>query len=310
MQMLEKLKQALDEYDPYGNYRVNAIQSVIVLSALLMLSAVINLPQFGSLLFFPVLGLFAILITNGYGLRLKAIILYSVVTILYAIALALVQNYRFLTVLMVGAAIIILFSFSKKRVPQLLFMIPFIHITAYTSLKMPVVGADEMIHYVLTYFMFAALLLGLLALFPRVYFFRIWLRVFYHTIKELEEKLTAYQHQHELFLAQPLMLHLSRLPNYTIMLSNKEHGFSARRISLKLMSINAGLMALIDGATQLSVSEFEEIRQTCQKLYQGLSANQPVQHAEMVNSDNWFFLKFQHDLNYITQRWNRLCYLM
>ncbi|MES2204982.1 MAG: hypothetical protein V4496_07160 [Pseudomonadota bacterium] len=307
MFIVEKLKHALDAYDPYGNYRVNTFQCVVAVSCLFMLNALFNFPRFNGVIYLPVFGVLALLMSIGYAGRLKAMVIYSVTTIVYALLLSLTHNSPWVTVLVVGVVILTFFSVAKKRVPELLWMIPLVHIAAYTSLKAPDAGLDQLLHWVLACTGVSILTLLLLALFPRIYFFRIWLRVLHYSITELKERLNGYEQNIVISASQLLFTHVARMPAYTAMLSNKEHGFSARRISLKLASIYSGLAALNDQLTELKKTECNELNNLCQEFCVALSNNLPLTHLVFIESDNRFFITLRQDLCYIIEVWNRLC---
>lgn len=299
-------KKALDAYDPYGMYRVNAFQCFLMISTLFIINSVFNLSNFSTTIFLPVFGSLAICMTNGYDERLKAMFIYSVATIGYALILSVVSSNRGITVIVVGIVIVSFFELAKKRKPQLLVMIPLIHISAYTVLCMPFFSGTQLVHWCLSLSVMAALSIGLLALFPRIYFFRIWLRVVHFTLAELEERLITYQHTDlagSLFVFQ----HFRRVPTYTAMLNYKEHGFAARRISLKLTSIYITMTALIHQAVQLNEHELQEIRSICRQFGQALIKNQPLDHICVMHSDNRCFLKLHDDICYILRIWNQLC---
>ena len=307
MRIIEKLNNSLDAYDPYGNYRVNAFQCVVVITSLFMLNALFNFPRFNQIMYLPVFGVIAILMSIGYGGRLKAMLIYSVATITYAVILNIVRASPIVTVLVVGVVISIFYAVAKKRVPQLLWMIPLVHIPAYVSLRGSIAGQDEMIHWLMSCVGISALTIGLLALFPRIYFFRIWLRVLYFSIGQLKERVNAYEQKITVTTSQLLFHHLARMPDYTAMLSNKEHGFSARRISLKLTSIYAGLTVLNNNMAEITKNELTELNFMCENFCLALSNNQPFNNLSLISSDNRFFLKLRQDLCYIIEVWNRLC---
>lgn len=306
---LKKLKTALDTYDPYGLYRVNAFQTLFVITGLFLINAVFNFPQFTILMNLPIFGMLAICVSMGYGERLKTMLIYSIATIIYSVMLSIVQNYRFLTVLTVGIMILLFFTLSKKKYPILLGIIPIVHIAAYTTLIVPFADSAQLTRWILGLIITAGVGIGLLALFPRHYFFRIWLRVLYLSINELDEKLRS--HRDIDITTSPLLFkHLNRVPIYTAMLSNKENGFAARRISLSLTRIYQKILALMYHVAIIQEHELQEIQVLFHQLGQALIKNQPFHDFQGIHSErnaSPCFLQLRQDLFNIIGRWNQLC---
>lgn len=299
-------KKTLDAYDPYGVYRVNAFQCCMMITALFIMNAAFHFPQFNNALFLPVFGTLALCATQGYAKRLEAMCIYSVATIAYAIALSFVHDSRFLTVIMVGIAISSFFILARTYKPQLLAMIPMIHIAAYTSLAIPSNGGEQLLRWSLNLALMAAFTIALLALFPHIYFFRVWLRVFYLTIIEMEEKLHLYK-KPELIEGQILFRHFKQIPMYTATLCYKQHGFSARRISIALANMYITMTALLNDTVSLETPELQELSLIFQRFARAINDNQPLQDLDWGPSENLCFLQFRRELCAIVSVWNQLC---
>lgn len=135
----------------------------------------------------------------------------------------------------------------------------------------------------------------LLSLFPRIYFFRIWLRSIYLTIAEFEERI-------ELFAAggfdssQLIFTHLIRMHDFTDSLSYKEHGFAARRISLTMVNIYTTIVALVNNVIQINIDDLQEIRKAFNKINLALAKNQQIQQISFNPTNNIHLIKLQKDL--------------
>lgn len=305
--LLEKITNVVNAYDPYGNLRVNTLQSMVMLSFLVMLNAIINLPQFNSILTIALFGVWSINSIVGYEARIKGLCIFSGVIIPYALLLGLVHNDTVTTILLTGLVIFFLFKLARNRFPQLLAMIPLIQILDYTMLKIPVARWGNLFHWAGVYLLACLLMIGFLIIFPRIYFFRIWLRAVYLAVEELENRLKFCEESPEFSIAQPTLKHLPRILEFTSMLSNKDYGFSARRIGLKVMSLSAASMALISKTTQLDTDDIDQLRILFEKLRYGMANTKPVENISSIKTTNGFCMQFYQDICYIIHVWNQLC---
>ena len=66
-----RLTQQLDAYDPYGFYRVNGLQSLVMVTMLFLVQSFVNIPDFKTAMSLPLFALMIIGMFSGYYQRLK-----------------------------------------------------------------------------------------------------------------------------------------------------------------------------------------------------------------------------------------------
>ena len=304
--LLAKLKTVLNNYDPYGIFRVNTLQGGTMVILLFLINAVYRIPNFNVTMQLPLYCLMATGMVFGYANRLKNALIFCTVCTCYAILLSIVHNYRMLTVFTVGACIAFFFALAKKKVPQLLPMIAAIQAVTYTAFIVPYGDWFQLTRAALTLFLMGVLTLGLFAIFPRVYFFRVWLRIIYLTIEELAEKLDQFNHQ-ELNSEQLVFKHLNRIHEYTQALGYKEHGFAARRVSIYIVDIYTVFIGLVSNITSADKDELHQVSNMCRVLCKRMSESQPLHNLIFIPSTNTSVLLLQKNIHGITKVWNQLC---
>lgn len=304
--LLDKLKTALNNYDPYGIFRVNTLQGGTMVTLLFLINAIYRIPNFNVTMQLPLYCLMATGMVFGYSNRLKNALIFCIVCTCYAILLSVVHNYRMLTVFTVGACIAFFFALAKKKVPQLLPMIAAIQAVTYTAFIAPYGDWFHLSRAALTLILMGFLTLGLFALFPRIYFFRVWLRIVYFTIEELAEKLDQFNH-HDLNSEQLVFKHLSKIHEYTQALGYKEHGFAARRVSIYIVDIYTVVISLVSNITSADKDELHKVSNMCRVLCKGMSDNQPLHSMTFISTTNTSVLLLQKNIHGIIKVWNQLC---
>ena len=302
-----RLTQRLDAYDPYGFYRVNGLQCITMVVILFSVQRIFNIPEFKTAMNLPLFGLMMIGLFSGYNNRLKALAIFFTAAIIYTVILNVVHQYRSLTVFAVGVMVSIAFSLSKKRIPQLLSMVSVLQAAVYTSFVSPF-GGDwyAITRYMVTLGAVAIFSFVLFALFPRIYFFRIWLRSLYLTLGEFEEKFSMINSP-GYSSPQLLFKHLIRLHDFTDSLGYKEYGFAARRITVNLVSIYTITVALVNNVIHFNNDELSEVRIVCHKLRHALVNNIQLEEVVFLPSCNKYLLDLHADLRNIICVWNKLC---
>lgn len=304
--LLGRLKTALNNYDPYGIFRVNTLQGGTMVTLLFLINAIYRIPNFNVTMQLPLYCLMATGMVFGYANRLKNALIFCVVCTCYAILLSIVHNYRMLTVFTVGACIAFFFALAKKKVPQLLPMIAAIQAVTYTAFIVPYGDWFHLSRAALTLALMGFLTLGLFALFPRVYFFRVWLRIVYFTIEELAEKLDQFN-RHDLNSEQLVFKHLSKIQEYTQALGYKEHGFAARRVSIYIVDIYTVVIGLVSNIISADKGELHQVSNMCRVLCKRMADNQPLHNMTFISTSNTSVLLLQKNIHGIIKVWNQLC---
>lgn len=304
--MFHSLRKKINNYDPYGVMQVNALQSLTLVLGLLFIDKFYNLPGFREVIILPLLGIIIIGTLFGYYPRIKALSVFCLVTILYSLIFCSVKNYLTFTVLITGLGIAIFFILSRRVYPPLLNMIALIQVVA-SVLSLTPNGGDlyQLIRLAINLSIVSLLSISLMALFPKIYFFRVWERAFYLTIEEMSN--IMYQMEiKKLNFQQLLFTHLVAMNKLTQGLSYYPHGFSARRIALTLTKIYTSLAPLITQIITIEPHELKFLIDLCQKFCIALNHHQPLHFIYKIESQNIHFLTLQKDFHYVIHTWNQL----
>ncbi len=303
----ESIQKKIDSYDPYGIMRVNALQSVTVVICLLFVDGFYDLPGFGESITLPVLALVITGTMFGYYPRLKAILFFCLASIFYTAIFCCVKNYISLLVLVTGIGVASFFALSRKFYPPFLNMIALIQVVASVLCQSPNSGD----WYIILRIIFDLTAITILMLiffyfFPKKYFFRVWQRAFYYSMKEFAEKFNSIN-LNQINPQQLLLVHAIRLFSLTDSLSYKENGLFARRIALILTKMYTSLAALANRTISIETHELKEFVRICQQFSLAISDNYPLYPIYLIDSDNDHFLRLKKNLNQAIHTWNKLC---
>lgn len=304
--MFHSLREKLNQYDPYGLMRVNATQSVVVITVLIMIDVFYNLPGFTTTIILPILAFLISGTLFGNYQRIKAIAIFCTACIIYTVLFCYIKNYLTLMVLVSGLFIAGLFALSRLYSP-LLTMIALIQVIASLLCQTPNIGDTyQLIRLVIELVIMMVLSIGLTALFPEAYFFRVWRRSLYFSLREIGEKLHYFQ-LNNMDNSHLLLAHLVRLFALTTDLSYRQHGFSARRISLTLTKIYTSLAALATQTISMKSSDLQVFINTCHQFCLALEHHHSLPLIKVSGNSDLHFLKLQKNFNYAIQTWNKLC---
>ncbi len=307
MVILNKFRHILDNYDPYGIMRVNAFQCLAMLIGIFLVNSIYNIPHFNIVIQLPLYACIAFPFTTGYNKRLKSMAIYDIASIVYAIILNFVYNYHLLTVFTVGMVIASFFYFSKKRSPELLTMVGVIHPMVYSALVIPNGGNLHQLTLLTISLIFVSLLsYFFFSLFPRIYFFRIWLRGLYFTIEEIADRFNQFN-LNNITSEQLVFKHLIRIQDLTDALSYKEHGLAARRISLCIISTYTIMVALVNRVILIEHDQITEIYNVYHNFSQALKSKQPLTNISFTPNNNQAFAQLKHEIENMINVWNKLC---
>jgi hypothetical protein len=303
----EKIRRALKDYDPYGFRQVVAAQSAFVVVGLFLIHFAYALPNFNQVMLMPAWGLIAIGRQVGFNARLRHLAIFFFICVVYACLLTSVQSYHYLTVITVGVVIASLFMLSKNR-PYLLFMIPFVELVAHGFFIVPEGGSGYKIFvFILNCFAVSTCALVLLYAFPRIYFFRVWLRAWQATLQEFSEKILEIRAGEAHLTHQQMTTHLAPMEEFARSLSLKEYGFSARKLSLRCINLYTFLTAAFYQVQAVTAEDLLEIANFCSELVASITAYQPIKRLQLTPSSDEQIRILHRKLGRMVSEWNRLC---
>ena len=306
--LIKRTLQALDRYDPYGFMRVSAMQALTVILVLFMINFAFSPFAMTTALQIPVFGIIATSIEKSFSNRIRNVAVFCGLCIAYAFLLAIVQEYRFLVVISVGVFIFSLFMFSKLKFPFMLGMVTLVQVVGYTLLKIPEGASfNILLNYGISYVLASAIGLVTMALFPRVYFFRVWLRIVQATLHEFEQRfmLTA---AGTVPLGKLTFVHFVQMYDYTPRLSYREHGLFARKVALLLVAIYAFTVVTYTKIEPIDIGKIFELAGACKKIRAAMDNWQPIADFDFSSENlNPQLIQVYNNLEQLRRYWNRAC---
>lgn len=303
----KRLRRALHNYDPYGFLQVTAAQALFVTTFLCLINFSFALPHFSSAMKLIALAFLAISMERNFNQRMLSMAIFCLICVSYSCILTTLEYYRLFFVLSMGGVTLLLFAISKKIYPSLLPMIPIVQAITYPLIVPPLEGVTfRVVQTFVSYGAVVFLTIGLMGFFPRIYFFRIFLRALYLTLGEFNENCLRLAN-HSLKTDHILFKHMTAMQDYAYALGGDKHGISAQKIALNFMKMYSFFMATINGIEKVSASELVELANHCHLLQKALSDDHCITIVPEINSSNQAVQEVFSDLNYIINTWNRLC---
>lgn len=302
--LIAKLRNLLNVYDPYGMMQVSAAQVTFVTIGLFLINFIYAIPDFNTIFILPAFGFIAIGQDPSFNNRLRSVAIFCTITMTYAILLTFVQNYQYLIILTVGLIVFSLYILSKKYRWSPL-MVPLIHVCAYTFFILPFGGDWSHVYiFFIDSLMITGFSLALMLLFPRIYFFRVWLRSLQFAAQEIEQKI------HTIIINQinhEQLFHLMTMQKFTYSLSYQEHGFAARKITLRFMNVYEFLVTVLHQYQAITNLELLELANVFSQLYHVIPRYKPLNNIAFTPNINPQICNIQKKVLSIINEWNRLC---
>lgn len=306
MSISDKIRQAINNYDPYGYFQVTAAQALFVTTTLCLINFVFSIPHFTLMLRVPALGFLAIAMELNFNQRMFSMGLFCIICVTYACILTTFQFYPMFFVISVGVVIILLFSFSKTIYPSFLPMIPIVQVVTVLIIP-PLDGIPfRVVHTFVTYGGLIILTVALMYLFPRIYFFRIFLRSFYLALGQYNKILMDVV-THSLDVNQFFFRHMVAAQNYAYALSTREHGLTAKKITLSLVNSYTFIVAVVNGIEIVEAEELVDLANGCKLFQAALATHRCIEHMPQTASINPAVKKIFAEFNYMMRQWNSLC---
>lgn len=297
-----KLSDAINRYDQYGIMRVNALQSLMVTICMFLVNFIFSPPYIQQLMPLFLIGLIAAATSPSFIRRQQIVILMTIIVSIWLIAMSLVQKHNVASVLLTGILLSSMFVMGKK-IP----ILGSIAVTCYmTGTILPQLSPSGNIYvyydFIVMTSIFLMLIIVFMNFFPRVYYLRIWLRVYCLSLKELSQAMRDLA-KDELTIKK--FRHLAAMHQITSGLSKKEYTFAARRINISLLRIYKYFTAVRMNAILLDKIQLLEIAQICDDLYLKISEDQPLK--PLVDNSAGFSKDIYYAIEQLVLQWNKLC---
>lgn len=309
--MFSRIVELADDYDPYGFMLVSALQALTVALVLFFVYFLFTPYAMESALQLPILGLFTTVPERSFNLKIRNVAVYCLMCMLYSFLLSSIMEYRLLTVFVVGGVVFGLFMLCKYKLPYILGMITLMQVVVYSQLRINYAGnIHMMINYGISFVAVSALGLLIMYLFPRVYFYRVWVRSLYKTIHEFEMILSQGAQQ-QITLNQLEFNHFFQMHDFTSSLSYRENGWVARKIALLVVILYSHIITLFNRIEDdLDREILAELSLCCAGLVAAIKDEQPLKFIELANNLDSDIKLVQYNFNLLIKYWNQACLKM
>ncbi len=294
---ISKLIHTIEEYDAYGLHRINGIKVVYVLLVLFVLNGLVYIPDAYFYLFYiPMTAMTAEV--QGRTLQQKYELFIG--TMLGSISMIYLFNlmYPFPLWFLFFAflATLLLYTLVLRKHESHLIIVPIIlSLTSY-SLNYHFDNADiyAILNHVITSTLAMLVVLGALLLFPRSFYYRIWLRALYALVKGCYDNFNAIQHQQ---VPKEWSQHLVQMVTYACMVPRCMPTYSILKISL-----------LVNKLYLLStVADKPLTRLSPRRLQSYVDNLKDVQRAIYDEKPCMCKVEEEGDVFKLIQSWNYLC---
>ncbi len=299
---ISKLCNALNRYDQYGIIRVNTFSSLYLTIAMFLLNFIFSPPHINQLLPIFLVGIVAAGSSPSYIRRQQIVVLFTGIALIWYICINLVVHHNLATVIMNGFLLSLVYSIGKK-IPIFAAIALVCYLLSIILPPIKVSGSFAVYYNLIFMFsLYLLIVLMLMNLFPRVYYYRIWARALFLCLQELAliQRSLA---DGKINFAYPQ--HLIGIYRITSGLSQKEFTTDARRINISLLrlytyltSVKVQLMPLDAQALLGGAAVCDEI---CHKIAKG----------KAIPADTWQILNVPNGIKYAMQQlilgWNKAC---
>ena len=306
--MFQRIKMAIRHYDPYAFMQVSAMQCTVVTIVLFFVNFFFAPFAFDSALQLPVVGIIACATEKNFNLRIRNTFIYCVLCTIYSFILSSIIEYRTLTVFAVGGIVFGLFMLCKNKYPYLWGIVVLMQVVVYTHMR---------IYYCCNYYFFInygvcfAVLTGFgfagLYFYPRVYFYRVWLRTVSATLREFAYNFEQMAHG-EIDHNSLMFNNFYQMYDFTLSLGKREHGFRARKLALRITVIYSHLIVLsnneVDNQTLLL-----DLAESCRLLAKAVEIEQAaaINAIDQTANSNQDLQVTITNVEQLISLWNRSC---
>jgi hypothetical protein len=302
---ISKLNKALNYYDPYGQLRVNSFQTLTVLICFFLINFIYSPPYLETLIIILAFGLLGTAKIVSFYKRQQATIIFSVVTTIYAILVNMVREYNFLSVLMVGFGMGTMFLLSRKF-PFMAGIAVMANLLAVVVIKFPSAGNSYVyLNFIILICFYLIICLGIMNLFPRVYYVRVWLRACFLTLDAFDEYFRISAIDGDTPLDDRKIKHFITLNSFTRNISIKDHGFRLRRMNILIMKLYMFLIAARNNVAISTETELITIANALKEICLAISESRPCTNTALTT-------KIKDSKQYVIleelrSSWNKLC---
>ncbi|KTD05014.1 hypothetical protein OQJ19_11260 [Fluoribacter gormanii] len=295
---ISKLIRIIEDYDPYGNHRVNGVKVTYVLLILFAVNFIFSIPNpYFYYFYIPITAMAAEVV--GDTIKRKNVLLF------YCIWWAVISAFLFDILSISPFFPIFAFFYSfflymvaiKSRMHTIVIAPVALSLGAYSLLYKDVnTSFYAILNNCLNTFIAMAIVFAALAFFPRSYYYRLWLRALILLISQIIEHLSLMVARKNIIF-NPVRGHTTHLVRYATMLPQTFPLRSIWKINLLINQLHL-IVCVIESET--IILEPEKINLFIEKLHIFKRAIEKEQPCELAETP-WSIL------NKLISSWNYLC---
>lgn len=295
---ISKLNRLVEAYDPYGNHRVNGMKATYVLLILFAVNFIFNIPNpYFYYFYIPLTAMAAEVIGETY--RQKNLFLFYCI-LWSAISAFLFDIFSISPFFPIFAFFYSLFLYQlaiKSRIQRIVIAPIALSLGAYSLLYREINSSFySILNNSLNSLIAMVIVLAALALFPRSYYYRLWLRALLLLITQIIDHLSLMLTNQRITF-DPIRGHTTHLVRYAALLPKTFPIQSIWRINLLINRLH--LVVCVTEANTIMM-EKEKLKLFIQDL---LLFKEAVEKEKLclLNATQWFIL------NKLVNSWNQLC---
>lgn len=297
---ISTLKGIVEEYDPYGEHRLNGLKSVYILMMLFIVNMIYGIPNpYFNYFYVPLTALMAEAVGETmpakYGLFFHAAMGSIVAIILFNIT----APYPIFFVFFVLFYSITHYLIALHYIKNIFFVIPTVLGLAIYSLVYGEVNTDFYIavNNALVTLVAVMIILGALVLFPLRYYFRLWRRAYILLLKQITDNFKKTQN-HQL-IAVIVQEHLIKLLKYSHMLPRNFPITSILKIVLLINDLRVLSFDVDHDMTKMKEQELDCLIHDLEVFTHAVE-KKSLCYLSLTSSTNKIFFKMM-------QSWNNVC---
>ncbi len=293
---ITKLGNIIDEYDKYGEHRINGIKAVYVLLMLFLVNMVYSIPNpYFNYFYVPITALSAEVIGDSVKSKYLLFVYTVVGSIISVFLFNILIAYPLVFLFFVFFYALALYMLALHIMKNLIIPIPIILSLAIYSLVYGQINTEfyTALNNSLITLLAMAVIMAAMLLFPLSYYFRAWLKAFVLMLRQILNnfELVLQREELKIELVQP---HLIMMFKFAHLLPRKLPTFNILKINLLMNELR-----LLSAVSQkLTHAEIEYMVSGLHRLIHA------VENTEQCPS----YMSNPKLLNRVIATWNSLCY--
>lgn len=308
-----KLVKWFNRYDLYGEYRLNAFKGLFVLIILFGLNVIFK--PYNSGYYFVTFGAYTVMaemLTVNPRKKILSVIIYSTILAFSLVVLGLLSVFPFCYLAFAFIFIAVLYSIVLYKFESFYLAATLIVVLAILLSDGASNNFYVELNNLITMFFSLLVIIVLILVFPKSYYYRIWLRAFFLELQSINHKLELLIDN--LANEAPITPHIApahivKMNQYSQLLPKQIYSYSTLRINVALISL-LGFIALINTSYVVS-KEVVLLKSFHTQLSDFLFA---VTNEHVFNfvynpafAECRAYRHAYHRFTIIVNSWNRLC---